>query len=580
MTKDEVAAVLDEIGTLLELKGENSFRCQAYHNGARIIEQLEEDINDLVAEGRLGQVRGIGETLQQKIATLVTQNELPFLDELRASIPAGLVDMLRIPGLGPKKVKAIHDALGVTTIQELQVACEDNRVAGLKGFGAKSQQKIVEGLRFLSDTAGRVRFDLAYPLGEALLEQLSRLPGVIRSALCGSLRRRRETAKDIDILISADNPQPIMDAFVGLPEVLQVTGHGETKSSVVAGLTLHGQRIVLNADLRIVKDDQFPYALVHFTGNKDHNVRLREIAQAKGLKLNEYGLMGEKGNIPCKDEAEVYTALGLTWMPPEMREDTGEIEVSQKGTIPSLVEITDIQGVFHNHSTWSDGAASIEEMALAAKKLGLKYFGIGDHSQSLRMTNGLTPERVRQQHAEIDALNKTLKGIRILKGTECDILADGSLDYDDETLALFDYVVISVHTHFDMPAAEMTARICRALSHPAVTMLGHMTGRLLLRRDSYKLDIDEVLQTAAKHGKMIEINAQPSRLDLDWIHCKRAKSLGIPIVINPDAHSTGELAYFQYGVNVARRGWLTKEDIFNSQSLAQVTKEFERRKAI
>jgi DNA polymerase (family 10) len=578
MSKDEVAAALDEIGTLLELKGENAFRANAYHNAARTIQQIEGDLKQLVAEKKLAEVRGIGESMQEKITTLVTTGNLPYLEELRASIPAGLVTMLRLPGMGPKKVKALYDNLKIDTIDKLKAACEAGEVATLKGFGQKTQDKILAGIAFLDTVGNRVRIDLALPLGLALVEQIRKMPGVIRAELCGSLRRRRETAKDIDILASSKNAQPIMDAFVALPEVIQVVAHGPTKSSVVAAMHLHGEKVTLNADLRILPDDQFAYGLVYFTGSKEHNIRLRQRAIDRGLSLNEYALANEKKSIPAKTEADIYKALGLEYVPPEMREDTGEIEIAEAKQIPQLVEAKDIRGVFHNHTTYSDGTASLEEMALAAKKLGLEYFGVGDHSQSLTIARGLPPGAVRKQWAEIDKVNAKLSGVQIIKGTEVDILEDGSLDYNDELLAGFDYVVASVHTNFGMAEAEMTARVCKALAHPAVTMLGHATGRLLLRRDSYKINLEEVLKCAAKHGKMIEINAQPSRLDLDWVHVKRAKAMGIPIVINPDAHSTGELALYQFGVDVARRGWLTKDDVFNTGSLKEVMKELKRRK--
>jgi DNA polymerase (family 10) len=397
--------------------------------------------------------------------------------------------------------------------------------------------------------------------------------GIVRMELCGSLRRRKETIKDIDILISSNHPGPLMERFVNLPFVERIVAHGPTKSSVVAndkGAT--GKPLVMNADLRIVTDDQFAFALNYFTGSKEHNVALRGRAQDMGLKLNEYELAGEKRSIPCKEEEGLYRALGLAYVPPELRENTGEIEAAETGKLPHLVEADEVQGVFHCHTNWSDGTNTLEEMANAAKKLGLRYLGLGDHSPSLTVANGLTPDRVYKQQKEIDALNKKLKGIKLFKGIECDILADGRLDYDDEVLASFDYVVASVHSHFNQPAAEMTARICRALRHPRVTMLGHATGRLLLRRDGYAVDLDAVLQEASKHKKMIEINAHPMRLDLDWIHCKRAKALGIKLVINPDAHSTSDLAYYRYGVDVARRGWLEREDVFNTLSAAQVAK--------
>jgi DNA polymerase (family 10) len=579
MDKDQVAQVLDEIGTLLELQGENPFRTRAYTNAARVIQQLETNLADLVATNKLGDIPGIGETLREKITALVTTGKLAFYDELKAKTPAGLLQMLRLPGLGPKKVKALYDELKITSLDQLKEACAAGKVAALKGFGAKTQQKILEGIAFIGEASERVRIDQALPLGLALVEAIRKFPQVKRIQLCGSLRRRRETAKDIDIVASADDPHAVMDQFVKLPNVRQVVAHGPTKSTItVGGHDADMARVLLNADLRVVRDDQFASAIHHFSGSKEHNIALRSRAQHQGYKINEYELMGPTGPVPVRDETELYRTLGLDYIPPELREDTGEIDAAEHHRLPKLVEGDDIRGVFHCHTTWSDGSNSVREMADAAKKLGLEYFGFGDHSQSLTVANGLTPERVREQQAEIDDVAAHLKGIRLFKGIECDILADGSLDYDDKVLASFDYVVASVHSHFGQTEKEMTERIVRAISHPLVTMLGHATGRLLLRRDGYKVDLEAVLQAAAKHGTLIEINAHPVRLDLDWIHCKRAKALGVKLVINPDAHSTHDIAYYRYGVDVARRGWLEKADVFNTLTAAEVAKALAARR--
>jgi DNA polymerase (family 10) len=578
MTREDVAAALEEVSVLLELRGESTFRTLAYKNAARALLGMQEDLRVVVESGRLGEIAGIGDAMREKIISLVRTGELPQLTELRSKVPPGLIQMLRLPGVGPKKVKSLYDDLKIDTLDGLKAACEAGTVATLKGFGAKTQQKILDGLRFLGEVGQRVRIDQAYPIGATLLDRVAKFPGVIRASLCGSLRRRRETAKDIDLVASAKDPKPVMEAFVTQPEVMQVIGHGDTKSSIVFGMSIDGQKIVMNADLRVVTDDVFPFATLYLTGSKEHNIRLRQRSIDRGLSLNEYALSGGKKPLECKTEADIYAALELAYIPPEMREGTGEIEASERNELPRLIETSDIRGVFHNHSTYSDGAASLEAMALAAKALGFEYFGIGDHSQSLKIARGLSTADVKKQHLEIDALNARLTGIRILKGIECDILEDGSLDYPDEVLKTFDYVVVSVHTLFGLTVHEQTARVCKALTHPATTMLGHATGRLLLRREGYKLDLDEVLKVAAQHGKMIEINAQPTRLDLDWVHVKRAKAMGIPIVINPDAHSEGELALFAYGVDVARRGWLTREDVFNTRSLKEVVKELERRR--
>jgi DNA polymerase (family 10) len=580
MDKEQVAAILDEIGTLLEIQGENAFRCNAYHNAARAVEQLDTSLAEAVRTNTLGQVRGIGDTLREKITTLVTTGRLPFYEDLKKKTPPGLFQMLRIQGLGPKKVKALYDQLGIDTLDKLKAACESGEVARLKGFGAKTQENILAGLAFVSQTGERVRIDQALALADRVVEQLHDSPGVIRMEVCGSLRRRRETIRDLDVLISSDDPGPIMERFVGLPEVVQVTGHGATKSSVVLGLTTkRGRKILINADLRIVRDPQFPLALHHFSGSKEHNVTMRGRAQSRfGIKLNEYEMLGPDGPIPVKDEKEFFKRLGLDYIPPELREDTGEVEAAEKHQLPELLEPDDLRGTFHCHTTWSDGGNTLEEMAEAARALGLKYLGIGDHSQSLTVANGLTPDRVRRQQEEIDRLNERLTGIHIFKGTECDILADGSLDFDDELLATFDYVVASVHSRFNMTEEEMTERMVRAVSNPYVTMLGHATGRLLLSRDAYRVDLEAVLRAAAKHGTLVEINAQPSRLDLDWLHVKHGKALGVQFVINPDAHSTGELELLRYGVDVARRGWLEKKDVVNTKTLAQVKKALQARR--
>jgi DNA polymerase (family X) len=573
MDKAEVAAILDEIAMMLELQGENPFRAQAYTKAALAISQLTTNLADVVAAGELSSIPGIGATLKDKITTLVTTGSLTFYEDLKKKTPPGLFKMLRLPGMGPKKVKLLYDQLGISTIEELKTACDDGRVAKIKGFGKKTQDNILEGIAFIDQTGQRVRIDQAQLVADMLVEQLRQVPGVNRLEVCGSLRRRKETVADIDLLVTAKDPPAVMDAFVKLPQVQKVIGHGETKSSIlVQAISSGGTRVIMNADLRVVTDEQFPFALNYFTGSKEHNVQLRQRAIERGLRLNEYALASADKSVPCKTEADLYRALDLDYIEPELREHTGEVEAAEQQSLPKLIKVGDIKGVFHCHTDWSDGRATLAEMAAAAQSLGYQYLGIADHSQSLAMTNGLTPERVRSQQQEIDQLNAGFKNFRLFKGTECDILADGRLDYDDDLLATFDYVVASVHSLFGQPQEEMTKRIIRAISHPRVTMLGHATGRLLMRRDGYKVDLEAVLRAAAEHGTMIEINADPHRLDLDWIHCKRAKALGVKLVINPDAHSTGGITNTRFGIDVARRAWLEKGDVFNTQTLAQVAK--------
>lgn len=579
MDKADVAATLEEIATLLEIQGENAFRCQAYSKAARAIAQLEESLADVVREKRLGTIPGIGSTLQDKITELVETGQLPFHQELKAKTPPGLLQMLRLPGIGPKKVKAIFDQLKIDTLAGLKSACESDQIACLKGFGKKTQDKILEGLAFLDQAGDRVRIDVAQAVACKLLDELRQQPGLRRLEVCGSLRRRKETVKDIDLLAVADDPAALMNAFVALPLVKTVVGHGETKSSVtLEAVDESRRRFRINCDLRVVSEDEFPFALNYFTGSKEHNVAMRQRAISRGWKLNEYELAGRDVGDTIDDERDLYRALDLDYVEPELRENTGEIAAAAEHRLPKLATLADLRGTFHNHTTWSDGANSVEEMARAAKKLGLQYLGLADHSQSLTIGNGLDPARVRQQQKEIDAVNARMRSFHIFKGIECDILADGSLDYDDETLATFDYVVASVHSHMNQPEAEMTERICRALRHPATTMLGHATGRILLRRESYRVDLDKVLKTAAEHGVMIEINASPHRLDLDWIHCKRARALGVLLVINPDAHEIAELGNLMYGIDVARRGWLEPADIFNTLPLDEVRRRFAERK--
>ncbi|MSR31834.1 MAG: DNA polymerase/3'-5' exonuclease PolX [Gemmataceae bacterium] len=577
MTNDQVASALSEIAVLMELLGENSFRVNAYHNASRAVAQLGGDIATLVKEGTLNGVAGIGATMQEKITTLVTQGKLPYLEELKGKVPAGLLEMLRVGGLGPKKVMALHKELGIDSLEKLKASCNQGEVAKLKGFGEKTQAKILEGIQFLSTVAGRVRLDEAQVTAAAFLQLLEKVPGMQKIEVCGSLRRRNETVRDIDILIAAKNPTPVMDAFVSAPGVMQVLGKGETKSSVLANIIGGETSRNIQVDLRVVSEKEFPFALAYFTGSKDHNVALRGRAQDQGMKLNEYALekVGEK--IDCTEEKDIYKALGLQWVPPEMRENSGEIALAEKDALPELVQPGDIRGVLHCHTTYSDGVDSLTEMVDAARKLGFDYFGIGDHSQSLKVANGLSPERVKEQHKELDHLQSSLGNFRVFKGIECDILADGSLDYDDEVLGWFDYVVASVHTHFQMAREEMTQRVLRAIRHPKVTILGHPTGRLVLRRDAYALDLEAVFKEAAKTGTAMEINAHPLRLDLNWVQAKYAKELGIPLVINPDAHSKGEVSLFTYGVSVARKAWLTAKDVLNTSKAKEMEKFFQDR---
>ncbi len=573
METARIARVLDEMGTLLEVQGENAFRVRAYHNAAQAIKGLPSDLSEMIAEGSLAEVPGIGQVMLDKITRLATTGHLPAFDELKKATPPGLVALLRVPGLGTKKIKLLHDELKVQSLADLRAAGESGQIAALKGFGAKTQARILEGIEFLESVGDRILQSTARRVIAPIFQAVKEHPGVIRAETCGSLRRRAETIGDLDILFSSADPAPILDHFVNRPEVAKVLAHGPTKASV---RLLDG----VQCDLRGVSDDRFATALHYFTGSKAHNIAMRRRAIDRGLKLSEYGLEGPDGPIPCRTEKELFAALGLAEIPPELREDSGEFELAERGPLPRLVDRADLTGTFHCHTDWSDGGATLEEMVEAARVAGLSYLGIADHSKSAGYAGGLSIERVLLQWEAIDALNAKLgPSFRVYKGTECDILADGSLDFPDEILAGFDYVVASVHSGFGMDRAAMTARIVAAARNPRVTMLGHPTGRLLLARDGYAVDLDAVIAAAAASGTMIEINANPHRLDLDSEHSRKARALGIPLAINPDAHATGGLADLDYGVGVARRAGLGPADIFNAARPSEVAEGLARSRA-
>jgi DNA polymerase (family 10) len=571
MTKQEVSEILDEIATLLELKGENPFKSRAYANASRTIAALDMDLGEAVRSGALKEVKGIGVALFEKITELVTTGKLAYYDELKASVPAGLIEMIRIPGLGPKRAKAIFDQLGVSTLGELEYACNENRLLKLAGFGPKMQEKILQGIQYVRKQKGQFHYPVAAREAKLLYKVLKAHKSVKRIAIAGSLRRRKEVVKDIDLLVSADRSGPVMEAFTSLPEVEEVIAKGGTKSSIRL-------QSGINADLRVVSDAEFPYALHHFTGSKEHNVAMRGRAQRLGFKMNEYGLFKGEKLIPCKNEEEIFSKLGLAFIPPELREDMGEIAAAESRHLPELVEAGDIKGIFHNHTVYSDGNATLKEMVEAARSAGYGYIGISDHSRSAHYANGLEIERVYKQQKEIDSLQKEYKDITIFKGIECDILPDGSLDYPDEVLASFNFVIVSIHSKFKMTEVEMTKRILKAIKNPYVTILGHPTGRLLLTREAYPVDMRKIIQAAADCGVVMELNANPMRLDLDWRLGPLAVEKGVPVSINPDAHSIEGIGDVQYGLGIARKGWLTRESVFNTKSAAEMKKILSQRR--
>jgi len=577
MTKNEIAGTLAEIGTLMELKGENPFKVRAYSSGARAIEALEKDeFEKLVAEGRIRSVKGIGEALASKISELHASGRLEFLDRLKASIEPGLVEMLGIPGLGPKKIAALRRELGISSIPELGKACREGRVADLAGFGEKTQEKILAGIRNREAYSRRHIWWDAMEAATPILAGLRGLRQVGRAETAGSLRRGLETVGDLDFIVSARESSPVVDWFTGQAGVKEVTAKGETKASVRL-------ESGLQADLRIVPSDQFAFALHHFTGSKDHNVQMRQRALDRDLSLSEWGLVpsagegtardkaGRSEGVAAPDEKAIFAALGLPYIPPELREGMGEIEAAERGEIPRLVELADIRGAFHNHTTASDGDNTLQEMAAAAEALGWDYLGISDHSKSSRQANGLSEERLFRQLASIEALNSSRRfKTRIFSGTECDILPDGRLDFDDGVLARLDYVVASVHSAFGQDEAVMTSRIIRAVENPRTTMLGHVSGRLLLEREAYRVDVGKVIDAAIAHGVVIELNASPYRMDMDWRYWRRAAERGLECSINPDAHDAGGLAFVRAGVNAARKGWLARENVVNTLPIGEI----------
>ena len=577
MNKKQIAALLDEMGTLFELKGENPFKCRAFHNAARVVEGLTDDIAGLVASGEIRSVKGIGEHLSKVIAELVQTGKCMEHEDVKSSLPEGLLRMIRIPGLGPKRVKVLYEKLKIQSIDDLQKACQEHRLAALEGFGEKTEENILNGIALLASVSDKHLYPQAKQEAEPIVEGLRRLKGVKRCEVAGSLRRKKEIIGDIDILASAaaKDRAKVFDSFVTLPGVQQVIARGDTKSSVLLSSGIQ-------CDLRLVSEAEYPFALNYFTGSKEHNVEMRSRARSFGLSLNEYGFSklegreakGTKSPPRCADEADIYRTLKLVYVPPELRENMGEIEEAARGALPTLIDDKDICGTFHCHTDYSDGLNTLEQMAVGAKALGWKYLGIADHSKVAAYAGGLSPEKVKQQLKAIDLINVRSKQFRLFKGTEVDIMSDGSLDYSDKILASFDYVVAAIHSKFKMTEEEATKRMIKALKNQYVTFIGHPTGRLLLSRGGYPINMTEVIDAASDFGKGIEINAHPFRLDLDWRFVKYAKQKKVPIYINPDAHSIEGLADVFYGVGIARKGWLEAKDVVNTWSVRQVESLF------
>ena len=569
----EIRNIFNQVADLMEIKGENPFRIRAYREAARVVGGMSEQMARLVAAGEdLTQYRGIGKDLAEKIKEIVDSGNLSFLDDLKSEVPASLLDILAIPELGPKKVAALYHELGITTPEELKTAAEKGQIAQMKGFGAKSQEKILNSLGQLKkEAAPRMLLSEAEPLAAALESWLKAQEGIKELTIAGSYRRGKATVGDLDILATCRRgyEDQLMHAFVTFEDVVRINAHGRTKSSVAL-------RSGLQVDLRIVPQVSYGAALHYFTGSKAHNVAVRKLAVEKGLKINEYGVFQDEERIAGETEAAVYQTVGLAYIEPELRENRGEIEAARAGTLPELITAADIMGDLHSHSSRTDGTATAAEMAEAARQMGYEYLAITDHSKKVAIAGGLDEKAVREQMAEIDRLNGQLKGITLLKGMEVDILSDGSLDLADEVLQELDITVCSIHYQQGLSSARQTERIIRAMDHPCLNILGHPSGRLINKREPMELDMEAVIEAARQRGVIIELNGQPDRLDLAHNYCQTAAAKGVKIAVSTDAHSPDNLKLMKNGVTEARRGWLTKADVVNTRPLRELLKLLKR----
>jgi DNA polymerase (family 10) len=563
----DIAEIFDEIADLLEIQGANPFRVRAYRNAARTVGEFGRDLATLICKGQdLPKIPGVGEDLDRKIHEIASTGACAFLDRLHKDLPAAITQLLHIPGLGPKKVKALYDQLQVDSVADLRAAAEAGRIRDLPGFGEKTEQHILEALAAHADESRRFRRPVAAQYAEALAKHLRRAKGVGQVEIAGSYRRCRETVGDIDIVTTAADSVPVMARFTGYDEVAEVLSQGETRASVLL-------QCGLQVDLRVVPEASYGAALAYFTGSKAHNIALRRRAQDRRLKLNEYGVFRADETIAGETEASVYAALGLPWIPPELREDRGEVEWAERGPLPVLVEYKDLKGDLHCHTKASDGHATLEEMAEAAKRPGLEYLAITEHSQRLRIAHGLDPEHLLKQMDEIDRLNARLKGMVLLKGVEVDILEDGSLDLPDDVLGQLDLVIGAVHSHFDLPSAKQTARLLKAMDHPHFSLLAHPTTRELDKRPAMEADWLRVIRHARQRSCFLELNSQPERLDLPDTLCRLAKEEGVRVSINSDAHSIHDLDDLHWGIGQARRGWLEAGDVLNCLNLAELREQ-------
>ncbi|MBZ4333783.1 DNA polymerase/3'-5' exonuclease PolX [Corallococcus sp. AS-1-6] len=561
--KAAVAQLLRDMSLLLQLQGQSGFRVRAYDIAADRIANLPQDLGAVVTEGRLQELQGIGPGLAEKLTELVTTGRMTAFEELKARFPPGLLELMKLPDVGPKKVAALWSELQVGSVEDLERACKDGRVRELKGFGPKSEAKLLDGIAVYRRARGeRKLLGDALPIAEGLLERIRQAPGVVRASLGGSVRRRAETVSDVDLIASAQEAGPVLDALANAPGVATVLGKGDSKCSV---RMVQGD---LQVDLRVLPDEDFATALHHFTGSKAHHIRLRNLGHEKGLKISEWGVHREDGTkVPVPDEATLYRLLGMQEVPPELREDNGEVEAARAGKLPEdLVTLEDVQGAVHAHSTWSDGRNTLEEMARAAQALGLKYLTITEHSEAAIHAGGLKVDDLKRQWEEIDRVNAAVPGVRLLKGIEVDILESGALDYADSVLEQLEVVIASIHVRHSMDEDQMTRRVLAALDNPHLHILGHPTGRLIQSREPYALRMEEVLERARERGVAVEINGKPARLDIKSEYVRQAVGLGVKLVVSCDAHRQEDLRNLAYAVATARRGWARKQDILNTRS--------------
>lgn len=567
MKNEQVAEFFDDIADLLEILEDNVFKIRAYRKAALNIRGLSEDIANVSAEGRLEEIPGIGKDLAAKIIEIIKTGKLKHYEELKRKVPHGMLDLMAIPGVGPKTARLLYEKHGIKSVTGLEKKARAHKISGIPRLKEKTEENILRGIELIKKHSERMSLKEALDLSNEVISELKKAPSVDRIVAAGSLRRMKDTVRDIDILITSKKPEAVMNAFVKLPEVEDVLAHGRTKSAI---LTSGGVQV----DVRVVDKDSFGAALVYFTGSQAHNVHIRHIAKQMGLKVNEYGVFVEKTNkkVAGKEEADVYKALKLSFIPPELREDRGEIEAASKDKLPKLVELSDIKGDLHVHSNWSDGTSSIEEIVRAARSKGYEYVAITDHSESLKVAGGLSGKDVLKKLDEINKLNKKIKGIKILAGVEIDILQDGSLDYSKDILDRFDVIVAAIHTGFKQSKEVLTTRIVRAMESGRVHIISHPTGKLRLARDPYELDFGRIFKAAKQTKTCLEISAFPDRLDLDDINSKAAKEAGVKLAIDTDAHLVDQLEYMSLGISVARRAWLGKKDILNTMTLSELLK--------